>query len=208
MREDRAGPLSSGRSTAAHSRAAPLPTRPDSRPCSSSAGWDCLSSHSSPRVAGSMNADCDRAEPGRHSDAVLTADSTARRTRHRSCDVRGCDGRTMRKPAGAEDPPAASARALGGTRCRPPDRASSAALRHREPRGRVRQAGTPAPGGHRCGALPPARGSGSRHPQTDRSPRAEYRWPSHLRGEVDAGRIAAAVGWGNQVADSTGCRIG
>jgi len=105
----------------------------------------------------------------------ITIDSVALRIRRRSCDVRGCDGRTMRTPGVEVGLPAASARVRGGTRCRPPARASIGALRRLGPRGRGPRAEKLGPGGRRCDARPPAGDNASRRQQTDRQPPREYR---------------------------------
>jgi hypothetical protein len=112
---------------------------------------------------------------GGHPSDQVTIDSIALRIRRRSCGVRGCDGRTTRKPSAAAGLPAASARALFDTRCRLRDRASSAALRHPGPRGRGPQAEKLGPEGRRSDARRPAADSASRRPQRDRQPPGEYR---------------------------------
>ena len=131
--------------------------------------------------------------------------ASAARTRHRSCDVRGCDGRTRRTRAGAVDPPAASAPARGDTRCRPPGRASIDALRHRGRPDRAPRAGTREPEGRRCDARRPAGDSASRRPRKDRLPRPESRLPITW-GAPPAPRRAPAV-TGETAAQSSGCRI-
>ncbi len=125
----------------------------------------------------------------------LTCGSAALHIQHRSCGVRGCDGRTMRTPGVAVGPPAATARARAGTRCRPRVRASIAALRRRGPQGRGPRAGRLGPEGRRCDARRPAGDSASRRRQTDRQPCGEYRWPPHLVGRLPPAPSARGPQW-------------
>ena len=121
--------------------------------------------------------------------------SAALHIQHRSCGVRGCDGRTMRTRGVAVGLPAATARARACTRCRPRVRASIAALRRRGPQGRGPRAGRLGPEGRRCDARRPAGDSASRRLQTDRQPCGEYRWPPHLVGRLPPAPSARGPQW-------------
>jgi hypothetical protein len=107
--------------------------------------------------------------------AVAPTYSGAAHTPRRSCAAPGCGGRTTNRPDVGVDPPGATARARGGTRCHPRDRASSGALHRRAPRGPARRRERPLPVVLQRGAPRPGPDNAARLRRMDRQPPGEYR---------------------------------
>jgi hypothetical protein len=109
------------------------------------------------------------------------SDRASGRTPHKSCGAPGCGGRTTNRQDAAVGRPAATARALGGTRCHPRDPASIAAPRRPGLRGRAPRLERPWLAATRCGAPRPGRDNAARLRRMDRQTSGKYCSQNNLR---------------------------